>query len=216
MESTATIISPLAETDPRSLFARAVAVGGSVIGAVRPDQFNLPTPCTEFDVRELLGHLVGVLRRVAAIGRAEDPFSVDMVVDVADDAWSAAWLDAAHEVQAAWAYDAVLNRIVVLPWAQLPGSATLLMYCNEVTVHAWDLAAATGQRPEWDVAVVEASYQCMQIGLPAEGRVASFEEAFANMPPDAPRKYPFGEAVAVSADASPIDRLVAWNGRTPV
>src|SRR4051795_1587604 len=52
--------------DPRPAFATAVATAVDAMSAVRPDQLAAPTPCTEFDVRTLLGHLLSVLRRVAA------------------------------------------------------------------------------------------------------------------------------------------------------
>lgn len=215
-ETAAATNAPLDPDDPRALFARAVALGGTVIGAVRPDQLSAPTPCREYDVRQLLGHLVEVLRRVAAIGREEDPFSVSVVVDVPDDSWQQAWSDAAHEVQAAWSDDAVLSRIVRLPWSELPGGATLAGYTNEVTVHTWDLATATGQRPSWDDRVLDMAFDGIRRVLPAEGRAAAFEAARRAVGQglgDFPA--PFDEAVEVGADAALIDRLVAWNGRHP-
>src|SRR3954449_11489632 len=63
-------------TDPRPAFATAVGTAVDAMGAVRPDQLSGPTPCTEFDVRTLLGHLLSVLRRVAAGGRGGAPVSV--------------------------------------------------------------------------------------------------------------------------------------------
>src|SRR5947209_9286311 len=67
-------------SDPRTVFAQAVALGGDVVGAVRPGQLGDPTPCPEYDVRALLGHLVTVLHRVAALGRGADPFDLPPVV----------------------------------------------------------------------------------------------------------------------------------------
>src|SRR5437660_2505480 len=48
-------------SDPRTVFAKAVAVGGDVVAAVRPEQLGDATPCPDYDVRALLGHLVTVL-----------------------------------------------------------------------------------------------------------------------------------------------------------
>ena len=62
----------MVRTDPRPLQARAVENARGAVAAVRPEQLTLPTPCTEFDVRALLGHIVAVLHRVAAVGRGED------------------------------------------------------------------------------------------------------------------------------------------------
>ena len=216
-QAPAPLQAPFGRDDPRALLAKAVALGGDVIAAVRPHQLHDPTPCEEYDVRQLLGHLVGVLRRVAAIGRGEDALGVPVELDGgADDGWPQAWSDAAHEVQAAWSDDATLQRPVRLPWAELPGGATLLMYTSEITVHTWDLATATGQQPAWDPQVVEAAFVAIRRGLPAEGRRARFAAIRQGMPPERGGfADPFGEVVDVPADAPLIERLVAWTGRRP-
>lgn len=205
------------DDDPRAIFARAVSTAGSVIAAVAPEQLDRPTPCDDYDVRQLLGHLVGVLRRVAVVGSGGDALSVPQIADdVAGDAWSAAWLDAAHQVQAAWSDDAVLARMVRLPWTELPGAAALALYTNEITVHTWDVATATGQRPDWDAQVLEVAFAAIRQGMPAGGRSAAFEAMRASLPQALRHaKAPFAEAVDVGDDAPAIDRLVAWNGRRP-
>lgn len=206
-----------APADPRPAFARAVAIGREVVATVRPDQLGDPTPCAEFDVRTLVGHLVGVLDRVALVGAGGDPFaSPAFVTGVADDGWVAAYDTFAAEVERVWSDDAVLSRLCTLPWATLPGFVTLSIYVNEVTVHTWDLATATGQRPAWDEWVLALALAAMQQGLPAEGRKESFEAVKAGMPEEHRSDAdPFDEAVDVAADAPLIDRLVAWNGRRP-
>lgn len=202
--------------DPRVLFATAVDLAGGVIAGVGPDRLNDPTPCDALDVRSLLGHLVDVLRRVARIGRGEDPFAVAPLLPWADDGWLDAWRSAAHEVQAAWTDPAVLDRIVVLPWSQVSGGQTLCGYLNEICVHTWDLAVATGQRVAWDDQVLAVALDAIQRILPAQDRAALIAAAIAAMPPEA-RDFPppFAEAVDVTPDAPVIDRLVAWNGRQP-
>ena len=209
----------LDDDDPRQLFGRGLAVGTTTIAAAQADQMGLPTPCGELDVRALLGHLVGVVRRAAAIGRGEDAMSVPGTVTSADDAWMMAWADAVAAVDDAWCDDAVLDRIVVLPWATLPAGAALLGYLNEIVVHTWDLARATAQQPTWDDQVVGAAYDAISHTLPAEGRAEMFREVMERVDTDnlsaGFRGPPFAEAVAVDAAAPPIDRLVAYNGRSP-
>jgi len=158
------------DADPRRLFARGAAVAAATIAAVRPDQMGSATPCDELDVRALLGHLVGVVHRAAAIGRGEDAMAVPGTVARPDDDWTAAWEEAVAAVDHAWRDDAVLERIVVLPWATLPGGAALLGYLNEIVVHTWDVAQATGQEPTWDDQVVGAAFEAISRSLPPEGR----------------------------------------------
>ena len=199
--------------DPRPAYARAVALGGEVIRGVQPGQLHDATPCTEFDVAVLLDHLVMVLERTAAIGRGDPAMSVQPVART--EGWADAWQAAARANQAAWSDDAALDRTVDLPWTSMPGADVLRMYTSEVTVHTWDLATATGQRPAWDDEVVGVAFGAMQEQLPAEGRRQMIEEAMKHMPPGTPAVFPFGEAVPVPAGASSIDRLVAWTGRDP-
>ena len=186
--------------DPRPILARAIATGGAVIAGVRPDQLTAPTPCPEMDVRAMLSHLVGVLDRIAALGNDEDPFSV-IETDASADDWSAAWATSGRRAADAWSDDAVLERPMALPWIQGSGAEVLTSYFSELTVHTWDLAAATGQRPHWDDTVVTAALQARQI-LPAENRRVVFEEISAAMGLDEVA-IPFAEAVPFEATPPP-------------
>ena len=192
---------PFEDGDPRGFFARAVAIATDTIACVRPEQLGDPTPCVEFDVRGLLGHLVEGLEYVATIGRGEPAGAAGGAVVLADDSWVAAWLDAARTVHDVWADDAVLARTVHLPWLTTTGGVALLGFTSEVTVHCWDLATATGQQPAWDQAVLEVADESLRAVLGREGR-------------DDP-SVPFGPVIAVPDGAPLIDRLVAWAGRRP-
>jgi len=198
--------------DPRPILDRAIATGGSVIARVRPDQLTAPTPCSEMDVRAMLGHLVAVLDRIAALGRGDDPFAVTET-PVPDDGWSDAWTTSARRAADAWSDDAVLEQPMALPWIQGNGAEVLASYFSELTVHTWDLATATGQQPDWDDTVVTAALAARDF-LPAENRRALFEEISTAMGLDEVA-IPFAEPVPIPDDAPAIDRLVAWNGRDP-
>jgi uncharacterized protein (TIGR03086 family) len=190
-----------AAADPRPLFSRAVALAVDSVAAVRPDQLDGRTPCTDFDVRQLMSHLIGVLHRVAAAGRGEDVFTVSLeVTGVPDDGWATALAQAAGEAQTAWADDAALSRTMRLPFGTLPGAAALASYVGEVTTHTWDLAAATGQSPEWDTEILGTALTAIRSKLPQ---------------PERGPGIPFGTAVPVPADAPLVDQLVAWQGRDP-
>lgn len=187
--------------DPRTDLAAAIELAGRTLAAVRPEQYDAPTPCEEFDVRRLSSHLVAVVRRISVIGRGEDPFSVPSFADdVADGAWAAAWDPGAREVAEVWADPDILGRHLRLPMGVLPGAAAAAVYTHEVTVHTWDLAKATGQDPDWDPALIERVIGIVRRALPAEARGG---------------RIPFADVVAVEPGARAIDRLVAWAGRRP-
>ncbi len=214
----ATEAAPFPDDDPRALFGRGVALATAVLDRVEPAHLDRPTPCDEMDVARLRRHLVMVLRRVACAGRGEDWMTwpeEPTADDLPDADVAGAWRAAAHEVQAAWTDDAVLDRPTGLPWGTFSGAETLAVYLNEVTVHTWDLARATDQEPLWDPAVLALADAAIHAQLPMADRAPMWEGAKAGLPADYPWEDPFGPAVAVPDDAPAIDRLVAWNGRTP-
>jgi uncharacterized protein (TIGR03086 family) len=205
------------ETDPRPLFATAVDIAEPVIAGVQLEQLDLPSPCVEYSVKELLDHLVFVLHRVAALGRGDDAFGPKPIADAATDRddWAAEWRTAAAEMQSAWADDGVLDKIMVLPWATMTGAEVLSMYVSELTTHTWDLATATGQQPAWDDAVCRLGLAAMRRDLPMADRTPMWEAFRAQAPANMQFDPPFANAVAVPLDAPLIDQLVAWTGRQP-
>jgi uncharacterized protein (TIGR03086 family) len=201
--------------DPRAVFARAAAIGGSVIDATPIDRFGDPTPL-DMNVRELLEHLVMVIRRVACAGRGDElaTWPID-AADVTDDGFAEAWRSGVDDVEVAWADNTLLDRPTDLPWGTFSGRETLDIYTNEVTVHTWDLAQATGQHPAWDEGVLAVADHAIRSQLPDADRAPMWAAFKETLPPEVEWEDPFGAAVDVPADAPLIDRLVAWNGRQP-
>ncbi|MFV0407138.1 MAG: TIGR03086 family metal-binding protein [Propioniciclava sp.] len=195
-------------SDPRPQFATAGAIALAVVRQVTPDDLNRPTPCTEFTVRDLLGHMIGVLRRPLALARGTDALAVPLVVsDIADEALATTFATDLDDAIAAWADDALLDQAMSLPWVQGLGRGMLATYIPELTVHTWDLAQAIGVQPDWDVEVVEASLESASTFLPEGPR------AGVTLPNGVP--IPFADAVPVGPDASGVDRLIAAYGRQP-
>ncbi len=186
--------------DPRPLLHDAGAQVVRLVDLVTPADLDRPTPCSDYDVRRLVGHLVGVLRRVAHVARGGLPFDVpSMVLDVPDDGWAAAVRAGAEEVRQAWADDAVLDTVLHLPFGDVPGRGAALAYTEETTAHAWDLATALGRADLLDERVGEVAAQAARRFIP-----------------DADRgQIPFGPVVPVADDAPPYVRLAAWLGRDP-
>ena len=57
---------------------RTFAHAHDVVAGVRPDQYDDKTPCTEWSVRDLLEHMIGVVEGLgaAASGRSPEPFTL--------------------------------------------------------------------------------------------------------------------------------------------
>jgi uncharacterized protein (TIGR03086 family) len=186
--------------DPRPAFSSALALLLATADAVRADQLTAPTPCTEFDVQALLGHVLHVLRRITTAGRGADVDSAPKVSTAPGEGWPAALRADAAELAAVWADDAVLDAVLRLPFGTLPGRAALATWVGEVTTHAWDLAVATGQSPDWDDESAAVGLAAIHGKLPAANRGPGI---------------PFADAVPVPGDAPVVERLVAWQGRDP-
>ncbi|WP_351222791.1 TIGR03086 family metal-binding protein [Streptomyces sp. NPDC002133] len=127
--------------------AEALALFTDRVHAVRPDQWEAPTPCTEWSVRDLVNHLtaeqlwvsplVGEGRTMADVGDAFDG-------DVLGEHPAVTWDCAASAAKAAFNEPGALERTVELSY----GESTVAAYCAQMvadaTVHAWDLSRAIG------------------------------------------------------------------------
>lgn len=123
---------------------------------VRPDQWDKPTPCAEWDVRQLVNHLVveqlwaPLLLEGATVEDVGDRFDGDQLGD--DPV--AAWASAAAAAREAFAAPGALRRSVELSYGRRPAEG----YCQEMTmdltVHAWDLARAIGADEQLDEGLV--------------------------------------------------------------
>lgn len=202
--------SPSSTLSVTEAFERAADLAGTVLDQIRPEQLGDPTPCTDFDVATLRAHLLMVIKRVAAIGRGESPFSVGLAAEVPNGDWAGAWAAAVADQRAAWSQPGVLDCEMTLPWTTMVGRDALAIYVNELTLHTWDLATAIGASVDWDDAVVALSQAALERELPAEGRAEMYAAISEGMDGF---EAPFGSALEVAPDATPIERLAAFSGR---
>jgi len=187
--------------DPRPFFALAVDQAERQIAAVRPDELSNSTPCAEYDVRALMGHMIAVLYKIARVGVGYDARDVAGVIDgIADTDWVRTFTQARGDVERVWNDDALLDRMVTLPWATLPGRVAIDAYTHEFTVHSWDLASATGRLSELDPDLAARALDAFVKFAPPESRS---------------EQGPFGPVVEVPVDADVYTRLAAYVGRQP-
>jgi len=151
-----------------------------------------PTPCADWDVRALLGHLFNVVAQFPVLLRGEQP-DWSATPDLGDR--HATFRALADENLAAWRAPGALDA----PSTLLPGMKMVDFNLCDAVVHAWDLARALGEDPALDADAVALVY-----------------ETWRNAPVDEGRKYgAFGPAVDVPVDAPVIDRLLGLLGRQP-
>jgi uncharacterized protein (TIGR03086 family) len=171
---------------------------------VRDDQLTSPTACPDIAVRNLLGHLAGLSAAFRDAGRKDlgpvtatppDPTGSDI-----DDAgaWRAELPQALGELTAVWRDPAAWEGMTQVAGITFPAVEAGRIALNELVVHGWDLARATGQPYQPDLAGLEASYAML-----------------APSADDRPPGGPFGPAVEVPAHAPLLDRVIGLSGRDP-
>lgn len=181
--------------DPLALLDRALDQATRVVGGVRPEQMGLPTPCEEWDVRQLLAHMGGGLRRTIATVSGDSAASA-AAEDVMD---GAAFGATARALLAAWRRPGALERTYHLPFGEVPGPGYVGFGAMETVIHSWDLAKATGQLGALDPQLAEVTLGMVKQRIPAERGSG----------------VPFNPPISVPEDAPAYDRLAAYLGRQP-
>ena len=174
-----------------------------VVEGVRDDQLQAPTPCADANVADLLDHVDGLAQGfTAAAEKRQLEGSQGPRADGSrlGDGWRPRIRARLDALTAAWRDPAAWEGMTQAGGLDLPGEVAGLVALNEVIVHGWDLAAATGQPYDCDARLVEA----------AMGFVRS---AVAQNPEGSPGL--FGPPVTAPDDAPPLARLVALTGRRP-
>ncbi|MBI2705324.1 MAG: TIGR03086 family protein [Actinobacteria bacterium] len=190
--------------DSIATMRRVVDETSRVVHNVTPDQHDLPTACDDWTVRDVMNHITGggkLFATCAERGAIPDDELVSLLTDdqLGDDP-AASFGASANAAFEAFSDPAALAKTISLPFGQMPGAAALDLAIFDLTVHALDIARATGQPTDLDPAVLEPAYVLAQTMIADEMRN---EEG-----------NPFGFATEVPDDAPLQDKLHALAGRT--
>ncbi|MGC4804642.1 TIGR03086 family metal-binding protein [Micromonospora sp. DT233] len=121
---------------------------GALAAATQTRQLDAPTPCEDFDVRSLLGHLLGTAHRALGTARGASTRGIPHVItDVADDQLAATYTALASEICETWTQMAAADPVIA-PWGPGTALAAARGFTVETITHGWDLAVATGQSSE--------------------------------------------------------------------
>ena len=192
--------------EPLNAFLAAQRVFTETVHAIGEDDWHAPTPDTEWDVAELLGHMIEEHRFAAPLLHGQDLESARMVVEgsrkLPIDGGVGAnraeeWDEAAVESSDAFSADGALDRDVALSRGSTPARDYLAEMTFDLVIHAWDLAKGIGRDVEFPPEVVEGIYE------QAKGFGDLSSSGF------------FAEPVDVPADAPTMDKLLGLTGRDP-
>ena len=145
-------------TDTRELYRRALNTFGERVHGIGDAQWALPSPCTEWDVRAVVNHVVGEnlwavpLFAGSTIAEVGDRLDGDLLGDDPVLAWD----DSAAAALAAVQDPGSMDRTVHLSFGDFPGSEYAMQLFADLLVHGWDLARATGQDDKMDPDLVGA------------------------------------------------------------
>ncbi|MEO5679282.1 MAG: TIGR03086 family metal-binding protein [Acidimicrobiales bacterium] len=169
-----------------------------LVAAVPEDALGRPTPCEEYTVGDLLDHVGGALATFRAAA-AKDPLPRGPLANAANlaDGWRTHIPAQARALAVDWGDPTAWTGMTAAGGVDLPGEVAGVIGLDEVVIHGWDLAVATGQPPGYDgpgLGAVLAMVQRFRVdGIPGL----------------------FGPEVPVAEDAPLLDRILGVTGRDP-
>lgn len=171
-------------------FSRRLAVVGDA-------EWSRPTPCTEWDVRYLVAHVVGGNRFAASLlsGRSADDAMAEVMStpQLSDDALSDFSSTAASQLEAFGVANASRQRIDH-PLGDISVEEFLEFRVFDLTIHTWDLAHALGVDEALAPELIETVTAIVLRGRPGMG-------------------FGIGALSVAEAGSSPLAQLLALSGR---
>ena len=158
---------------------------------VSDDQWDLPTPCTEWTVRELTNHmLLGTRMSVQLLAGASQQ---DVIAGLGDDLMAgnqdpiADFVDLATQMQEGFAAPNGLEGTVDHPMGEIPRTMFVGFRIMDNGTHAWDLARAIGADETLDANLVSRMWDDIQPMADGLGELGMFGEgASGDLGEDAP------------------------------
>jgi len=185
----------MATTPSLELLERALDQAGTAIARVRADQAGLPTPCSEFDVRALVNHIVFDVQMFTASINGTERGSP--AADLIGDDWSGSYDAARTALLEAWRRKGI-DGTVKSRLGEFPATWAVGQHLADLAVHAWDVVTATRQSMTLDAEVARVG-----LGWARENLKPQF------------RGQAFGPEVEVPENAPIYERLAGFFGRNP-
>ena len=177
----------------------------NLIARVGDDELGKPTPCPSYTLGDLIEHVGGLALAFTAAANKDSGRYVEGAPSGDASRLGEDWrVRISRDLAAlaeAWRKPAAWAGTTRIAGMDAPAGMVGLTAADELVVHGWDVARATGQ-----------PYACEPELLTA---AESFLDQFAS--PDAPAgpDVAFGPSRQVPVDAPELDRVVALAGRDP-
>ncbi len=176
-----------------------------LVRGVPDDALDAPTPCAGTSLGALLDHVGGLSAAFTAAARKDGSAANQQAPSADATRLGADWRDripaALDELAAAWRDPDAWTGTTQAGGLELPGEVAGLVALDELVLHGWDVARASGQSYDCDPASLEAVHQ--------------FVVGFAGPETADQREGLFGPVVPVADDAPLLDRVLGLSGRDP-
>lgn len=195
----------MAEPDNAVDLGPAVRRLADLVANVKDDALDRPTPCPAYSLGDLIEHVGGLALAFAAAGRKERNAYTEMAGAGDASRLGADWRERIPrdlaELAQTWAEPDCWSGMTRIAGNDTPSGVVGLVLADELCVHGWDVARASGQAYACEPDILEAALKFLQM--------------FAS--PDAPAgpEVPFGPARVLLDEAPLLDRVVAMAGRDP-
>lgn len=175
-----------------------------LVSRVRDDELSGPTPCPAYTLGDLIEHVGGLA--LAFRAAAEKDIASPYVNGTPSGDASRLQADWRERISAdlaalaqAWAKPDAWTGMTRIANQDAPAEMVGVTVADELVVHGWDVARATGQPYSAEPELL--------------GAAQTFLGFFAS--PDAPAgpEVPFGPSRPVADDSAPLDRVLALAGR---
>ena len=176
-----------------------------LVANVKDDALDRPTPCPAYTLGDLIEHVGGLALAFTAAGRKQRNAYNEMNGSGDAARLGAGWRERIPRdltaLAQAWAEPEAWTGMTRIAGDDTPAAVVGLVLADELAVHGWDVARASGQ-----------PYACEPDILAAALR---FLQMFAS--PDAPAgpEVAFGPARVLLEEAPLLDRVVGMAGRDP-
>jgi uncharacterized protein (TIGR03086 family) len=175
-----------------------------LIDGVPDDLLDGPTPCPAYTLGDLLDHVDGfALAFTAAARKASGTGPQEASGDASrlGDDWRTRIPRNLDALACAWRDPAAWRGMTRAGGIDMPGEVAGLVTLDELVIHGWDVARASGQTYDCDPDLLEA--------------VQRFLDPLSRPGQEAARSGIFGPVVEAREDAPLLDRLVGLSGRDP-
>ncbi len=182
---------------------------GEKLRAIRPEQWCWPTPCSEWNVRQLVNHVTrGNLNYVGLVdGGTSAEFLRLRDADALGSDPAEAYTRSVRLCAEAFTRPGALRRILDYPLGRVTGEQALAVRTTDNTVHTWDLARAIGTTDTLDTSLIswiDHHLDEIYAGLPETPTAADTTHRFFAAPEGTPEH-----------DATQQNRLLHRMGRNP-